>query len=102
MATIDLDRNLSLDRGVEVDLIKAVDPLATWAIVTCISQYWIISGDHENQAIVASISKKGDVRSTLEFRLTSNVYEVEGSIYALRKVSVAGMRGIMMAIEHSG
>ena len=103
MAIVDRTGTLYLDNEVEVDL-KKVKTEAKWTIVTCIAKCWIVSGDHDDQAIMASISKKGDIRSTLKLKLTSNGYmDMDGlkyaGIYALWKVYATGMRGIMMAIE---
>ena len=106
MAIVDTVGTLYLDNEVEIDLTK-VNTEAKWTIVTCIAKCWIVSGDHKDKAVMASIIKKGDTRSTLKLRLTSNGFknhvglEYTG-IYALRKVYVTGMRGIMMAIEPDG
>ena len=106
MAIVDTADTLYLDNEVEVDLTK-VNTQAEWTIVTCIAKCWIVSGDHKDQASMASINKKGEVKSMLKLRLTSNGYKhwngrgYEG-IYALRKVYVTGMRGIIMAIERDG
>ena len=75
--------------------------------MTCVAKCWIVSGDHKDKASMASICKKGIVRSTLKVKLTSNGYKNRddgkyGGIYALRKVYVTGMQGIMMAIERDG
>ena len=106
MAIVDRVGILYLDNEVEIHLTK-VDTKAKWTIVTCIAKCWIVSGDNHDQAVMASISKKGEVRSTLKLKLTSNGYKGLGGleyagIYALRKVYVTGMRGIMMAIERDG
>ena len=75
--------------------------------MTCIAKCWIVSGDHKDEAVIESMSKKEDTRSTLKLNLTSNGFKhwdgrEYGGIYALRKVYVTGMRGIMMAIERDG
>ena len=78
--------------------------------MTCITQYWIVSGDidSEGQAVMASIGKKGDIKSTLRLKLTSNGYKNEylglefGGIYSVHQAYVRGRRGIMMAIERDG
>ena len=106
MAIVDWNVTLYLDNEVEVDLTKVITEVK-WMIVACIAKCWIVSGDLKDQASMASISKKGEVRSTLKLRLTSNGHKgwgglKYGGIYALRKVYVAGMRGIMMAIERDG
>ena len=95
MAIIDRFGTLYLDNEVEVDL-KKVNTEAKWTIVTCISKCWIVSGDHKDKTVMANISKKGDIRSTLKLKLTSNGYKNwDGrkytGIYALRKVYVTGM-----------
>ena len=111
MAIVDTVGTLYLDNEVEVDLTK-VNTEAKWTIVTCLAKSWIVSGDlyldYDGLAIVSSISEKGDVKSTLKLKLTSNGYQNRdgivrfAGIYALRKVYVTGMRGIMMAIERDG
>ena len=106
IAIVDTFGTLYLDNEVEVDL-KKVNTQAKWTIVTCIAKCWIVSGDDQDMTVMASISKKGEVRSMLKLRLTSNGYVNKdirgyGGIYALLKVYVTGMRGIMMAIERDG
>ena len=76
LATLNLDQTLTLPSLTEVDLSEKVDSEAIWTIVTCIANFWIVCGDrdldHDGQAIMASINKKGDVRSILKLKLTSN------------------------------
>ena len=111
--TLSLDNNdngtLSLDNKTEVELQTKFNPLAKWKIVTCVAKCWIVSGDCylDGHAIMASISKKSSIKSTQKIKLTSNGYKgISGSeyggIYALRKVYITGMRGIMIAIERDG
>ena len=73
----------------------------------CVAKCWNVSGDRKDRARMASISKKGEVKSMLKLRLTSSGYKNRhymeyAGIYALQKVYVTGMKGIMMAIEHGG
>jgi hypothetical protein len=103
MSIIDWVGSLSLDNDVKVKLTK-VDPLAIWMIVACIAKCWIVSGDNDDRTSMVSISKKGKVISRLKITLTLNRFKdysstKYGGIYALQKVYVRGMRGIMMAIE---
>ena len=107
LATVNVDLSLSLDGGTEVDLRQKVESQAEWTIVTCIAKCWIVSGDLDGQAIIASITNKGNIRSTLKLTLTSNGFEHrEGNKYAgifvLRRAYVRGRRGIMLAIERDG
>ena len=74
--------------------------------MTCVANCWIVSGDQKGLLSMASISKKGEVKSMLELRLTYGLKDTDGrefaEIYALQKVYVKGMKGIMMAIELGG
>ena len=108
LATINKNDTLSLASGTEVDLRQNVDSKATWTIVTCIVKYWIVCGYREGHAIIASISRQGDVRSTLKLKMTSNghvndegLIEFAG-VYSLHQAYVRGIRGIMLAIERDG
>jgi hypothetical protein len=106
MAIVDCGRILYLDNVVEVDLTK-VNREAKWTIVTSTATCWIVSGDNDDKAVMASISKKGEVRSIFKLKMTSNGYiKYDGSefggVYALHKVYAKGMRGIMLAIERGG
>ena len=109
LAIVNENGTLSLDNKTKVDLQTKCNPSAKWTIVTCVAKCWIVSGDCylDGHAIMASISKKGSIKSTQKIKLTSNGYKgISGSeyggIYALRKVYASGMRGIMMAIERDG
>ena len=108
LATINLDHTLSFASETEVDLGQKIDSKVIWTIVTCFAKCWIVSGDRDSQAIMASISKKSDIRSTLKLMLTSNGYknyrdrrEYRG-ICSLHQAYVRGRRGIMLAIERDG
>ena len=107
IATVNVDLTLSLDGGTEVDLRQKVESQAEWTIVTCIAKCWIVSGDLDGMAIIAAITNKGNIISTLKLKLTSNGFEHrEGNKYAgifvLRRAFVRGRRGIMLAIERDG
>ena len=105
--TLHFDNTLSLASTTIVDLRQKVDPNAKWTIVTCIAKYWVVSGDFGDQSSIESITNKGDVRSTLKLKLTSNghvnSYDIEhGGIFSLHQVYARGRRSIMMAIERDG
>ena len=103
--TLFLHRNyLSLNSELTVDLRTKVDLLASnWTVLACVAKCWMVSGDFYGQAIMASISNEGKIRSTMKLKLTSSGYRVMYSdIYSIKKASVRGMRGIMIAIEREG
>ena len=107
--TLDAGHTLTLPSDTVVNLKAKVDSKAAWTIVTCIAKCWIICGEHyhDGHAILASISNKGDIRSILKHKLTSNGYvNNDGSkyagIYSLHNVFTRGRRGIMLAIERDG
>ena len=113
LATLSTNNVLSSPSGTDVDLKAKVDSKATWTIVACIAKCWIVCGDRDHEtdghAIMTSVNDKGDVRSTLTLKLTSNGYvNDEGikfkfaSIYSLHNVFTRGRRGIMLAIERDG
>ena len=112
LATLNLDHTLSLPSLNEVELKAKVDSKAKWTIVIYIAKFWIVSGDldlcRDGQAIMAIISKKGDVRFKLKLKMTSNGYMREDGIiefagvYSLNQVYARGRRGIMLAIERDG
>ena len=109
LATINVDYSLSLASGNDVDLTEKVEHTAKWTLVTCIAKSWIVSGDleYDDHAIMASVSKKGDVRSTPKVKLTSNGYKnIAGKDYAdiftLHQAYVRGMRSIILATERDG
>ena len=74
--------------------------------MTCIAEYWIVSGDLDGQATMANISNKGDIKSTLKLTLTSNEQKPFKSrspgILTLRKAFIRGMRDIVLAIKREG
>ena len=111
LATLNLDRTLSLPSLTEVDLKAKVDSKAKWTVLTCIAKCWIgcgeldLSGD--GRAILASISQLGDIRSTFKLKLTSNGFKgsfgnMFASIYSIHKAYERGRRGILLAFEPDG
>ena len=109
LATLNMDDTLSLPSHTKVDLKSKLDSEVTWTIVTCIAKCWIVCGDRDRggHAIRASISDKGDIRSTFDLKLMSNGYKSRdgrecGGIFRLHQAYVSGRRGIMLAIERDG
>ena len=112
LASLNIRDTLSLPSDTEVDLKAKVDFNATWTIVTCVAECWIACGDrdleHDGHAIMASVSNKGNIRSTLKLKLTSNGYNNLNNfrkfagIYSIHQAYVRGRRGIILAIERDG
>ena len=114
LATLNMDDTLSLPSDTVVDLKAKVDSDATWTIVTCIAECWIACGERERglgidgHAIMASVSRQADIRSTLKLKLTSNGYKNQydgrefAGIYSMQKAFTRSRRGIMLAIERDG
>ena len=106
LTTLNTNDSLSLPSGAEVDIKAKVDSEAAWTIVNYIAKCWLVSGDHEGQAIMASINKQGSIRSTLRFMLTSNGWVNKGrqfaGIYNIHQAYVRGRRGIILAIQRDG
>ena len=107
LATLHTNGRLDLNGDLPIDLRKKIDSNADWTIVNSIAKCWIVSGDLDGQAIMASITNKGDIRSTLRLKLTSNGYEdhnemAYGGIYALKNAYARHRRGIILAIERDG
>ena len=78
--------------------------------MTCIAKCYIACGDLnldlDCYAILAGISKQGDIKSTLKLKLTSSDHKNGGreftGIYSLQNAFFRGRRGIMLAIERDG
>ena len=107
LATLNTYDTLSLPSGAVVDLKAKVKPQAEWATVARIAKSWIACGELDCHAIMASVNNKGDIKSILKLRLTSNGYvnysgRMFAGIYSLQNVFVRGRRGIMLAIERDG
>ena len=109
LAIVNKDDTLKLPSLNEVDLKAKVDSYAAWTIVSCIAKFWIVSGhlDSDGHTIMASISDKGNIKSTLKLKLTSNGYKNRdgrefAGIFTLQNVFIRGRRGIMLAIERDG
>ena len=104
--------SLTLPNGTLVDLKANVDAKTNWTIVACIAECWIACGERDletdGHAIMASVSNKGNIRSTLTLKLTSNGYNhwrdiiKFAGIYSLHNAFTRGRRGIMLAIERDG
>ena len=109
LPTLNLGDTMPLPSDTAVDLKAKVDAEASWTIVTCIAKCWIACGEHyrDGYAIMASVNDKGDIRSTLKLKLTSNGYLNDdgrkfAGIYSLHNAYSRGRRGIMLAIERDG
>ena len=105
LATLNMDSSLSLPGEAVVKLKAKIDSLATWTIVSYISKSWIGCAILDSQSFMVSISEKGQVRSILKHKLTSNGYvndiddlEFTG-IFTLHQAYAGGRLGIMLAIE---
>ena len=107
LATVNLDHTLSLANRTEVDLKAKVDSEAIWTVLTCMAKCWIVSGDLESDghAVIAGISKMGNIMSTLKLKLTTNGYKnkdgsyMYGGIFTRHQAYGRGRQGIMLAIE---
>ena len=107
LATVNVDGTVSLASRTEVDLRQKFDAKTKWNIITCIAKCWIVCGDRDNQAIIACISRKGDIRSKLKLKLASNGFKNPkgmkyGGIFGIRQAFVRGMEGILLVIERDG
>ena len=108
LAIINIDGTLSLPDGTRVNLKKNADPKAQWTLLTNIAKYWIVSGDLDNQSVIASIDKNGKFKSRLKINLTSNGHldyhdgHKFAGIFTLHQAYARGRRGIMMVIERDG
>lgn len=67
LATLNMDNILTLPSKTIVDLKAKVNYEATWTIVTCIAECWIVCGEQnlEGRAIMVRVNNQGNIRSTL-------------------------------------
>ena len=75
LCTVSWNGVLTLNSGTEVLLNQKVELDTNWTIVTCIVKCWIVSGQSDGHAIIASISNKGCFVSTAKLKLSSNGYK---------------------------
>ena len=97
------DGVLKLPFGKILDL-KSVESNAQWTIITEAAKHWIVSGDLDGQAIIASIKSSGKVKSTLTIHLTSigirvTIERTHATMYTLKTVTVVRHKSIVMAFE---
>ena len=98
---IDKDGRLQLPNGkvVEVEFIlKESKPL----ILIKLSNHWIVSGDLDGQAIIASFSDTGKLSSRVTIDMTSSKSRDTAMMYCLQTVVVDRRRALALAVEREG
>jgi len=71
VAILKTDGTLKLPDGTLTDL-KKIHAEAKWTLVTKAANHWIVSGDYNDQAILASVDKKGLPSEPLSIKTTDN------------------------------
>ena len=97
---------LPFGKTTRLDTVKC-DPKWRWTILTRAAKHWIVSGDLDGQAIIASINGSGKVKSNISLRLTSNDSRSPSlrghqSIYSITPVFDRHRRAIVMVVERLG
>ena len=95
------DGKLTLPKG-KVVYLKPI--LNKWkpSIVIKLAKHWIVSGDLDGQAIIASFSKTGKLCSRMTIVMTSRISRYTGMMYCLQTVAVDRGRGVALAVEREG
>jgi hypothetical protein len=75
-----------------------------WSIVIKAGKHWIVSGDLDGQAIIASINGSGKVKSTLNILMTSNGYDTDEytSMHSLTIARASKYYHVLLATEVEG
>ena len=92
---------LTLPNKKIVDL-KAISQHAAWAILHRIGKHWIVSGDLDGQAIIASVNDSAKIKSTISVRLTSNGWPGTPSMFSIKTAIDRKAASFMLALERDG
>ena len=95
------DGKLTLPKGriveLETNLKKAKN-----LILIKVAKHWIVSGDLDGQAIIASFSDTGKLCSRVTIDMTSSQSRDTAMMYCLQTVAVDRRRAVALAVEREG
>ena len=95
------DGKLTLSKGKLIDLeltLKKIKP----SILIKLANHWIVSGDLDGQAIIASFSDTGKLSSRVAIDMTSRKSRDTAMMFCLKTVVVDRGRAVMLAVEREG
>ena len=95
------DGNLTLPKGKVVDLEPILNKSKP-SIVIKLAKHWIVSGDLDGQAIIASFSGTGKLCSRVTIDMTSRISRDTAMMYCLQTVAVDRGRAVVLAVEREG
>ena len=109
MSVLYMNGLLMIDDGKKIEL-KTVNKKAKWTIVIRSLSRWIVSGDVDGYAVLASINNKAELESTIEIKLTALA---NGGLYLERQILIPTMyaikvvfhrrnRSVLLAVERDG
>ena len=101
VAMISKDGKLLLPRGKVVDL-ELILNKSKPSILIKLANHWIVSGDLDGQAIIASFSDTGKLCSRVTIDMTSSKSRDTAMMYCLQTLAVDRGRAVALAVEREG
>ena len=101
LGMIGKDGKLTLPEGKVIDL-ETVMNKSMPSIVIKLANHWIVSGDLDGQAIIASFSDSGKLCSRATIDMTSSKSRDTAMMYSLQTVVVERRSAVMLAVEREG
>lgn len=108
MSVLYMNGLLMIDDGKKIEL-KTVKKKAKWTIVIRSLSRWIVSGDVDGYAVLASINDKAELESTIEIKLTAlanGLYQERQKLiptmYAIKVVFHRRNRPVLLVVERDG
>ena len=95
------DGKLTLPKLIVVDL-EPITNKSKPSIVIKLANHWIVSGDLDGQAIIASFSDTGKLCSRVTIEMTSSKSRDTAMMYCLQTVVVDRGRAVALAVERKG
>ena len=95
------DGTLQLPGKVTTNL-AALSDKAVWTIVVKAAKHWIVSGDLDGQAIIASVNSRGHFGKPLTISMTSNGYLSHASMFCIKPIFERDDRSVILAVERDG
>ena len=95
------DRKLKLPKEKVLDLEPTFNKFEP-SIVIKLANHWIVSGDLDGQAIIASFSDTGKLCSRVAIDMTSSKSRDTAMMYCLQTVAINRRRAVMLAVEREG
>ena len=96
------NRKVAVPRMQMIDM-NQLSKNAIWRIIVSVGGHWIVSGDLDGQAIIASISTRTRVMNSLTIsRSSSESSYARIAMHSIKPLFIRRRRSVILACEHDG